>query len=374
MTEHEHLAFVAAALGQLPADPGVGPGEARVAAPSRIGWFTTAATSSVGAGAGASTASCRGSSATSPTCPRARSSTGTSTTSRAWLDPMAAHLKAQGAFGVRIGPPVVTRRWSAAQVKEGIADPAVRRLADVAPLERDATGRRRRRPAPRARLAAAGRRGRVRRRASRSYNFQIPLATTASRERGRRARRHEPAVAPQHQEGRQGRRRGHAEHERRRPRGLPRPLRAHRRARRLHAPRPLSYFAHHVRRPRRPRTPTGSRLWLAHHEGDLVAATIAIRVGTHAWYSYGASSTEKRDVRGSNAIQWAMIRDALAAGAEVYDLRGITDTLDADDPPRRADPVQGRHRRRGRRVRRRVGPAAEPPALQGVRRSTWAAR
>ena len=71
---------------------------------------------------------------------------------------------------------------------------------------------------------------------------------------------------------------------------------------------------------------------LAHHEGDLVAATIGIRVGTHAWYSYGASSTAKREVRGSNAIQWAMIRAALAAGAHVYDLRGITDTLDADDP------------------------------------------
>ena len=27
-----------------------------------------------------------------------------------------------------------------------------------------------------------------------------------------------------------------------------------------------------------------------------------------------------------------MIRDAIAAGADVYDLRGITDTLDADDP------------------------------------------
>ena len=73
-------------------------------------------------------------------------------------------------------------------------------------------------------------------------------------------------------------------------------------------------------------------LWLARHEGDLVASTIAIRVGTHAWYSYGASSTEKREVRGSNAVQWAMVRDALAAGADVYDLRGITDTLDADDP------------------------------------------
>ena len=27
-----------------------------------------------------------------------------------------------------------------------------------------------------------------------------------------------------------------------------------------------------------------------------------------------------------------MMRDALAAGADVYDLRGITDTLDSDDP------------------------------------------
>jgi lipid II:glycine glycyltransferase (peptidoglycan interpeptide bridge formation enzyme) len=27
-----------------------------------------------------------------------------------------------------------------------------------------------------------------------------------------------------------------------------------------------------------------------------------------------------------------MITDALAAGARVYDLRGITDTVDADDP------------------------------------------
>ena len=78
--------------------------------------------------------------------------------------------------------------------------------------------------------------------------------------------------------------------------------------------------------------PDRIRFWFARHDGDLVAATIAIRVGTHAWYSYGASSTEKREVRGSNAVQWAMIRDALAAGAEVYDLRGITDTLDADDP------------------------------------------
>ena len=37
-------------------------------------------------------------------------------------------------------------------------------------------------------------------------------------------------------------------------------------------------------------------------------------------------------MRGSSAAQWAMIQASLAAGADVYDLRGITDTLDPDDP------------------------------------------
>ena len=106
---------------------------------------------------------------------------------------------------------------------------------------------------------------------------------------------------------------------------------AHRRARPLHPAAAVATSAPWSRRSA-PRSPTGSGSTLARHEGDLVAATIAIRVGAHAWYSYGASSTEKREVRGSNAMQWAMIRDAIAAGADVYDLRGITDTLDADDP------------------------------------------
>ncbi len=95
-------------------------------------------------------------------------------------------------------------------------------------------------------------------------------------------------------------------------------------------PRPLGYFET-MFESLGAEEPDRIRLYLARHEGDLVAATIWIRVGAHSWYSYGASSTEKRDVRGSNAVQWQMIRDALAAGAHVYDLRGITATLDADD-------------------------------------------
>ncbi len=96
-------------------------------------------------------------------------------------------------------------------------------------------------------------------------------------------------------------------------------------------PRPLSYFRTMVDA-LSAEDPDRIRVYTARHEGDLVASTIWIRVGTHTWYSYGASTTRKREVRGSNAIQWQMMRDSLAVGADVYDLRGITDTLDSDDP------------------------------------------
>ena len=72
----------------------------------------------------------------------------------------------------------------------------------------------------------------------------------------------------------------------------------------------------------------GMTLHIAEHEGHVAAATIMIRVGDRAWYSYGASTTADRDVRPSNALQWDMITRAHAAGCSVYDLRGISDTLD----------------------------------------------
>lgn len=74
------------------------------------------------------------------------------------------------------------------------------------------------------------------------------------------------------------------------------------------------------------------RLYLAEIDGHTAAATVWVRVGTHVWYSYGASTTADRESRPSNAVQWRMICDALDAGATVYDLRGISDTLDESDP------------------------------------------
>jgi lipid II:glycine glycyltransferase (peptidoglycan interpeptide bridge formation enzyme) len=229
----------------------------------------------------------------------------------AWLEPMAAHLKTKGAFGVRIGPPVVTRRWTAAQVKEGIADDGVRRLGDLAPSERDPVGAR-----VTAQLAELGWRQQVAEggfaAGQPQYVFQIPLA----------GRTEDDVLAGMNQLWRRNIKKAaklgvevtesaaeadlKAFHD----------LYVHTAERDHFTPRPLGYFGTMLET-LGAESPDRIRLWFARHEGDLVAATIAIRVGAHAWYSYGASSTEKRDVRGSNAIQWAMIRDALESGADV---------------------------------------------------------
>lgn len=247
----------------------------------------------------------------------------------AWLTPMATYLRAQGVFGIRIGPPVITRRWDNATVKEGIADDSITRLTQLPPTERSQVG-----AAVVSQLRelgwqcqsveggfAAG---------QPQYNFQLPLADADG------PRTEEQVLAGMNQLWRRNIKKAtkagvevrlaDASH-------LPafHALYAHTAERDHFTPRPLSYFQTMY-------DALGAededriRLYLAEHEGDLVAATIWIRVGTHAWYSYGASSTEKRDVRGSNAIQWRMIADSIAAGATVYDLRGITETLASDDP------------------------------------------
>ena len=73
------------------------------------------------------------------------------------------------------------------------------------------------------------------------------------------------------------------------------------------------------------------RLYFARHNGVNLSAATMLIVGGHVWYSYGASDNIGREVRPSNAMQWRMLRDAYALGATVYDLRGISDSLDETD-------------------------------------------
>ncbi|MEU5278481.1 peptidoglycan bridge formation glycyltransferase FemA/FemB family protein [Streptomyces asoensis] len=243
-----------------------------------------------------------------------------------WLAPMLAALKARGAFSVRMGPPVAVRRWSAEAVKTAVADPGAHRLRDTEPTSYE----------PRAfevadRLRLAGWRqtgaggadgfaaGQPR------YVFQVPFA----------GRTLEEIHAGLNQQWRRNIKKaeragvkvvlGGAE-------DLPafHALYTETAERDRFLPRPLSYFrrmwsalnAEH---------PDRMRLYLAHHDGEVLAAATMLSVGEHVWYSYGASTGRRREVRASNAVQWRMMSDAHERGAAVYDLRGITDTLDESD-------------------------------------------
>ncbi|GKQ36575.1 aminoacyltransferase, partial [Streptomyces sp. A012304] len=240
-----------------------------------------------------------------------------------WLEPMLAHLKARGAFSVKMGPPVVVRRWSADAVKAAVADPAAHRLRDAEPTSEE----------PRA-LAVADR---LRRSGWRQtdpggedgfaagqprYVFQVPYE-------GR-------SLQDIHQGLNQQWRRNIKKAEKagvKVVRGGPEDLAAfytlytETAERDRFIPRPLSYFqrmwtalnAEH---------PDRMRLYLAHHDGDVLAAATMLTVGRHVWYSYGASTARKREVQPNNAMQWRMMCDAHELGAAVYDLRGITDTLE----------------------------------------------
>lgn len=80
-------------------------------------------------------------------------------------------------------------------------------------------------------------------------------------------------------------------------------------------------------------------LWLAEHEGRLLAAVMVFRAGRRAWYLYGASSGHRRELMASYGAQWAAIRQARAQGCHSYDLWGVPDaahvTLEAGFQTRR---------------------------------------
>lgn len=240
-----------------------------------------------------------------------------------WLEPMLAYLKSRGAFSVKMGPPVVVRRWSADAVKAAIADPAARRLHGARATEHDEratavadalrrTGWRQPDPGGEDGFAAGQPR----------YVFQVPFAgrtledirSGLNQQWRRNIKKADKAGVKVVQGGYDDL---PAFHE----------LYVETAGRDRFVPRPLAYFQR-MWRALTSEDPDRMRLYLAHHEGDVLAAATMLTVGEHVWYSYGASTSRKREVQPSNAIQWRMMTDAHELGASVYDLRGITDTLE----------------------------------------------
>jgi lipid II:glycine glycyltransferase (peptidoglycan interpeptide bridge formation enzyme) len=244
-----------------------------------------------------------------------------------WLTPMLRHLKAAGAFAVRIGPSPTFRRWNAATLKAHTGPG--RRLADVLADEVDPLG-----TAVAERLRARGWRrcggdstgesdGAD---AQPRHVYQVPLAGRTTddlwsglnqewRRNVRRARTCGVEVVV-----------GSAA-------DLPefhRLLRITEERDGFRLGRSLAYYERQYA-VLNAEEPGRMRLYLARHEGETLAAHTMLTAGRRVWYQTGASADHRREVRPSNALQWRMMLDAHAAGADVYDMRGIPSTLDPDD-------------------------------------------
>ncbi len=239
--------------------------------------------------------------------------------------PLLEHLKRSKAFTVKIGPQLVTRRWSAQTIKTAIADGALR-LGDV---PADATDTAAQDVGEQLRLlgwhrddAGGAGFGDLQPR----YVFQVPLTDRTNddlfsgfnqlwRRNVRKAEKSGVVVE----------RGGYddlaAFHE----------VYAVTARRDGFTARPLSYFQR-MWQAMTAEDDDRIRLYLATHDDEVLAATTWVRVGAHVWYSYGASADHKRELRPSNAVQWRMLVDAQEAGARVYDLRGISDALAESDP------------------------------------------
>ncbi|MFE4334067.1 lipid II:glycine glycyltransferase FemX [Streptomyces sp. NPDC056831] len=243
-----------------------------------------------------------------------------------WLRPLMAHLRKSGAFAVRIGPSPAYRRWDTARLKA--ATGPGRKVGDVLATEVDPLG-----TAVAERLQARGWRrcggdGGGDADAQPRYVFQVPLT----------GRTPDELWSGLNQEWRRNVRKaqqagvrivigGAAE--------LPefhRLLRITEERDGFRLGRSLAYYqqqyavlnAEH---------PGRMKLYLAVHQGEILAAHTMISTGRRVWYQTGASADHRREVRPSNALQWKMMLDAHELGADVHDMRGVPSTLDPDDRP-----------------------------------------
>lgn len=239
-----------------------------------------------------------------------------------WLSSLLDHLRQEGAFAVRMGPSPTYRRWNASHLKA--ATGPGRRIADLPASHVGPVG-----TAVADRLRSRGWRrcgGDHDGDAQPRYVFRVPLADRAlddlwsglNQEWRRNIRRADKSGVEtlvggaadlpefyrllQITEQRDGF-------------GLGRSLGYYRR----------QYEVLNAEQPGR------MRLYLARHQGEILAAHTMIVAGGRVWYQTGASADHRREVRPSNALQWRMIRDAHALGAAEYDMRGVVPTLDPDD-------------------------------------------
>lgn len=98
--------------------------------------------------------------------------------------------------------------------------------------------------------------------------------------------------------------------------------------------RPFSYYEHTWRTFMQPADPSApsAHLLLAEVEGQAVAGLILFCFGPTAWYMYGASSSQHRNLMPNHLLQWEAVLLARQQGCSCYDLWGAPDVLEESDP------------------------------------------
>jgi lipid II:glycine glycyltransferase (peptidoglycan interpeptide bridge formation enzyme) len=79
-----------------------------------------------------------------------------------------------------------------------------------------------------------------------------------------------------------------------------------------------------------------AQLFLATHEGDVLAGMFTTYLGKRAWYKDGGSFDIKRELGASYLMQWEVMRWLIAHGIENYDLVGSPNRDEIDQPNSRA--------------------------------------
>ena len=69
-------------------------------------------------------------------------------------------------------------------------------------------------------------------------------------------------------------------------------------------------------------------LYLAEHEGEVLAAKMLIRFGDWCWDMFGASSMNKRNLKPTYLLQYRCIQWAKARGCSYFDFRAIPEILE----------------------------------------------
>lgn len=75
-----------------------------------------------------------------------------------------------------------------------------------------------------------------------------------------------------------------------------------------------------------------AKLFMAEYDGKYIAGTLALIMGEKAWYLYGASSNQHRNVMPNYLLQWTMIKWAKENNCTLYDFRGVPGNLEKDNP------------------------------------------